>query len=524
MSILQGSVLCRLLLALPGWVESQWQGSLLNRMLRNACKMAVKCAAVLWPWLQESVLYRGLMAACRWVGRQWNQSRLIRIFLNPSERSRGSSEYSLFTKLWTACHGRLCTVYERLKLERVFGDSVLRLTWIWFAVMVVLSPILPTMVVAALEIVTIGSLLLAFGRDRQRKLVFAPTNKYILLYALVFLFAVLVSAAPVNSLKVALMTSLFTLSAVVVVNVVNSRSRLLRVTEWMVLAGAVVSLYGMFQFVFRFGYQSSAWVDSDMFSSISFRVSSTFDNPNMLGHYLVLLIPLGGACLLMEKDRKKRMLWFGCCALMCVCMLLTFSRGAWLALLCAGLVFFVLINPKLLALAPFALVVLYFVLPDTIIQRFTSIGNLSDKSTSYRVYIWMGTLEMLKDYWLCGVGPGVDAFGLVYPSYSFDAIVAPHSHNLFLQIVSDAGICALVLFVLIVFWFVRALCAGLNRTKEWTGRLFQIAFLSGIGGFMVQAMTDFSFYNYRVMFLFWICVGLGMTAARWQELRGEETK
>lgn len=91
---------------------------------------------------------------------------------------------------------------------------------------------------------------------------------------------------------------------------------------------------------------------------------------------------------------------------MCVCMILTFSRGAWLGLLFAGLVFVLLLNPRLLLLAPFVMVALYFVLPDTVISRFTSIGNLTDNSTSYRVYIWIGVLAMLKDYWLCGIGPG----------------------------------------------------------------------------------------------------------------------
>ena len=45
--------------------------------------------------------------------------------------------------------------------------------------------------------------------------------------------------------------------------------------------------------------------------------------------------------------------------------------------------------------------------------------------------------------------------------------------------------------------------------KRW-----EIALLSGVGGFMVQAMTDYSFYNYRVMFLFWAYLALGALAAR----------
>jgi len=178
----------------------------------------------------------------------------------------------------------------------------------------------------------------------------------------------------------------------------------------------------------------------------------------------------------------------------------------------------VLLNPRLILLAPFALVALYFVLPDTVISRFTSIGNLADNSTSYRVNIWLGVLDMLKDYWLCGVGPGDAAFNVIYPYYSLTAIVAPHSHNLFLQILCDAGICALIVFLLLLFTYFRTMCAAVGRTKEWSSRILQIAFTSGVFGFMVQAMTDYSFYNYRLMFLFWAYLALGVLSARRSEL------
>ena len=56
--------------------------------------------------------------------------------------------------------------------------------------------------------------------------------------------------------------------------------------------------------------------------------------------------------------------------------------------------------------------------------------------------------------------------------------------------------------------------AGVHKAGDKRGRVLQIAFFSGMAGFMVQAMTDYSFYNYRVMLLFWIYLGLGMTAAK----------
>ena len=298
----------------------------------------------------------------------------------------------------------------------------------------------------------------------------------------------------------------------------TNRSQLDGLVFFLVLAGTAVAFYGICQYLFGWGYQSAAWVDSDMFSDITFRTPSTLENPNMLGQYLTLIIPLGGAKLLGSKKWSDRIFYFLCCAIMCICMILTFSRGAWLGLLFAGAIFFIFMNPRFILLVPVCLVAMYFVLPNTVISRFTSIGNMGDNSTSYRVSIWMGTLAMLKDYWLCGVGPGTAAFNMVYPAYSYHGIVAPHAHNLFLQIVCDLGIIGLIVFILLIFVYGRMLCRALSRETDRKSRLLQLATLGGAMGFLVQAMTDYSFYNYRVMFLFWAYLVLGGLAARRSEL------
>ncbi len=465
--------------------------------------------------LQASILWRMLDKLADWMGGQWRDSRVIRAFLNPTGRGEGASRTSVFAWLFNTVQRLLGRLYNKLRLERLFEGSIFTNLWLWTALTVGFAPLLPTMVTAGLGLVAVCTFVLALVRERGRSLVYSPVNKYIMLYCGIFAVGTLASVAPADSLKVGLLTIFFTLFALIPINAVDSREKLERMISILIFAGVAVCLYGLFQFVFRTGYQSEAWVDSNMFAGISFRMTSTFENPNMLAQYLLLMIPLAGACLLNDfEDRKKRWLWLGCCGIMCLCMLLTFSRGGWLALLIAGVVFLVLINPRLLVLAPFALIVLYFVLPDTIIQRFTSIGDMSDHSTSYRVSIWLGSLRMLADYWLCGIGPGDVAFNTVYPTYSYDEIVTPHTHNLFLQIMTDAGVCALIVFCIILWCFFRRMSAGVHKAEKGRGRLLQIAFFSGMAGFMVQAMTDYSFYNYRVMLLFWIYLGLGVTTAR----------
>ena len=64
----------------------------------------------------------------------------------------------------------------------------------------------------------------------------------------------------------------------------------------------------------------------------------------------------------------------------------------------------ILFDKRLIWLGIIALIAAPFVLPQTILERFMSIGNMQDTSTSYRVYIWLGTIAMLKDYFFCGIG------------------------------------------------------------------------------------------------------------------------
>jgi len=468
--------------------------------------------------LNASALWRFLMALCDRVGRQWRRSRVVHWFLHPAHWGPELSESSIFFRIWSWFRHGLCQLYQRLNLNRLFDGSIFLHTWVWCALPVVLAPLIfmvsPSIIVLGLALIGSASLLLALIRNPERRLVWTPINRYVILYAAIYFAGTLFSVDVESSLAQGLLTICYILFCVVLGNAVTGRRQLDLLISLIVLVGAVVSLYGIFQYIFRWGYQSAAWVDSDMFSSIEFRVPGTMGNPNMLGQYFILVIPLGVAKLFNAWERRERGLWLFCCAVMCLCIILTFSRGAWLGLLFALIVFAMLLQPRLILLAPVALLLLAFLLPDAVVARFTSIGDMQDRSTTYRVYIWMGTLDMLKDFWLSGIGPGTTAFNKVYPAYSYSTIVAPHAHNLFLQIVCDAGICALAVFLLLLFVYFRMMCTAMSQEKNWTSRLLQSAFIGGMCGFLVQAMTDYSFYNYRIMFLFWAFLALGGLTAR----------
>ena len=255
-----------------------------------------------------------------------------------------------------------------------------------------------------------------------------------------------------------------------------------------------------------------------MFSDIGFRVYSTLGNPNVLGEYLLLIIPFVVAFFFNTKGFLKKGFFFIVGCMLMLCLILTYSRGCWLGILFAAVIFLIFLDRRFIILILIGLVIMPFILPETIINRFMSIGNMSDSSTSYRFFIYMGTLSMLKDYWICGVGPGSAAFNMVYPSYAYDSITAPHSHNLFLQVMCDSGICGEIAFLALIYRAYKTCFISLKKAAE-ENKIFIIGAISALSGFFLQSMFDYTFYNYRVMLMFWVVLALAMLYSNIDKLR-----
>ncbi|MCL2408177.1 MAG: O-antigen ligase family protein [Oscillospiraceae bacterium] len=452
---------------------------------------------------------------------QWRKSRVVGRFLSDG-KGEAASKSSIFTRGWLRFHQGLNSVFDKLRLNKLLRNSIFAMPFIWGFATVTLAPILPTMAVLALVLANGISLLLAFGCDRERKLRYSPANKYILLYAFVYIAATFTSVTIVGSLFSGALTTLFVLFAFVIQNSVTTRRSLDTLIYAFVISGALVSAYGVFQYVFGSTFGATAWLDSEMFEGIGVRVYSTLGNPNVLAKYLLLVTPFAGACIFIVKGILPKLFFTGCFGAMLLCMLLTFSRGGWLGLIVAAAIFLVMLDRRFILVGIIGIVILYFALPDVILDRFLSIGNLGDTSTSYRVSIWLGTINMLRDFWFTGIGPGTAAFNTIYPLYSFNTIISPHSHNLYLQIMSDAGIAGILVFLTIIFTYFRNLCRAMSRENNKSSKILQIAAISGVFGFLVQGMTDYSFYNYRVTLVFWAVIGLGALAARRSALTHNE--
>lgn len=374
---------------------------------------------------------------------------------------------------------------------------------------VIALPFFPTMALVGLILLSFVSFLLRFAFDKNMRFVRTPLDFPLILFASVLVLSALTSFAVKSSVMAVLVYIAFILGYFLLTNTIKTKRQLYGILSMVLLAGLFVAGYGIYQHIFGFA-EGSTWIDQDMFSDIQTRVVSTFENPNVLGEYLLLLIPIGLAFVWAAPKTGNRLLHLAITGALAVCMIYTYSRGCWIGLLVAFFLFFVFYDRRFIWVGVVLLLLSPMFLPATVVERFASVGDTTDTSTSYRVYIWMGTLAMLKDYWLCGIGVGTDAFNMIYPYYSYSSIVAPHAHNLYLQIIAENGILGILAFLGIVVVFYKTVISSILQTKDRLLNGFVIGLSAGLFGYLVQGMFDNVWYNYRVFLLFYVILGLAM--------------
>jgi putative inorganic carbon (HCO3(-)) transporter len=459
--------------------------------------------------LKASLIYRVIAAIAAAFGGQWRKSVIVSRFLAGAR----DAPAGVLGALWLKVRGLAGACFRALRLDRLLAGSIFLRPELWCAATLALAPIISTMAAAALTGVTFLSAILKAGASPGALPARHGSARYALLFAAIYFASIFTSVTVSGSMYGGFLQTLFALFSVVTLSALRDRRSVVLAIRVFALSGAAVAGYGVLQYLLG-ASGASGWLDSEMFSGIGVRVYSTLGNPNVLAEYLLLAIPFAAALALAEKHPLVKLLFIGALGVMLLCMALTFARGGWLGLIVAAAVFLVMLDRRFILLGLFGLAALYFLLPDVIVSRFLSIGDLKDGSTSYRLSIWLGTLSMLRDFWLVGVGPGAAAFNKMYPHYGYNAAAAQHSHNLFLQLVCDAGAAALIVFVLLLFSQLRALASAVARSADKAMNYYRMAAVSAILGFLVQGMTDYSFYNYRVALVFWAALGLSMALSR----------
>ncbi len=384
-----------------------------------------------------------------------------------------------------------------------------------FSVIVTVStlPFLPTMVICTEIIITFISFILKVVRGK-RSFKFDLLDAFVLIFAIILLLGGVFSVTPSESIPPACVFLCFMMAYFLIVNLIKTKEQISKLLILSLAAFALCSLYGIYQNFFA--APDTTWTDEDMFSEIETRVVSTFENPNVFGEYLIMLIPLAFTVLLFAKGFYKCVFSFGMLAISGLALIYTWSRGAWIGCILAFLIFFIIVNRNAIGIYLLSLIAVPIsipILPDSIVERFSSIGNMTDSSTSYRVFIWEASLNMIRDFFFTGIGVGTTAFQTVYSEYALSGIeTAPHAHNLYLQLMIELGVFGFAVFVFTMFLFFAKVFTFLRDCESREARLTVGAISCGLLAILAQGLTDYVWYNYRVFGFFWMLLATAVAA------------
>lgn len=281
----------------------------------------------------------------------------------------------------------------------------------------------------------------------------------------------------------------------------------------LVITATFVALFGIYQYSTG-DMGGHGWVDIKTNPNLKARAYSTMDNPNILAQYLVIACSMSMALFLDSKNKLRKLLLFLSTGITFLCLLLTFSRGGWIAFFLAFSMIVLVENKKIIPIGVLFGIVSLFFLPEVVIDRLKTIGNLEDSSNAYRFSIWAAALRMLKDFWFSGVGLGYEAFMKAYPNYMLSGIKAAHAHNLYLQLAIETGIFGLAIFLYnIVKTYTTGIMVLMKSVNSFQKKI-TIAAMGALSGLLSHGLVEHVLFDYRVIFLFWLMIAIILAAYR----------
>lgn len=303
-----------------------------------------------------------------------------------------------------------------------------------------------------------------------------------------------------------------------VIQQIRSIDDIKRLAGTILFAAVIVVGYGFIQAIMATDIQSQAWVDTEQFADLKFRVYSTLENPNLLAGFIVMMNAFFLGFAYKIKDRRTRTVLFVLFAIFTACLGLTYSRGAWLSLLAvmvAGSISYGRNSWWFVILIPLAL----FFFSDTFAERIMSVFHPVDTSASLRMALWESTIAMIRDYPLTGIGWG--AYLWTYPAYDFfiqnPDVKIYHAHNMYLHLMAEVGIIAFFVFMAII---VRTVCLAVRIAKRTTDRWsagLAMGIIAAILSLLVNGMTDHILFNIQLSMFYWMMVAV--TALLYQFLQ-----
>ncbi|MBR2773657.1 MAG: O-antigen ligase family protein [Selenomonadaceae bacterium] len=242
--------------------------------------------------------------------------------------------------------------------------------------------------------------------------------------------------------------------------------------------------------------------------------------PTFFGSFMLMQIPLliFVAQLEVLSPLWRRLAVF-VAGLSLICLVLSMTRGSWLAFILVVIVFVVLekrwrvLTAKIFAGLAIAFLIVALFSPK-IQDRLTTLTNVKFQSNTERVLMWKAASEIFYDYPIYGVGQKM--FFKAYNSYYIthesrersDRGMRGHTqpHNNLLHRASEGGLIGLAAFVGLYVYFFWKFFTQFRRERQFAFGAGMTALLI-LAGLQLEGLTDTNMNQVPIMREFWLLAG-----------------
>lgn len=248
----------------------------------------------------------------------------------------------------------------------------------------------------------------------------------------------------------------------------------------------LISAYGIYQYFTGDMTINTSWTDQGAFG-ILIRIYSTMRNPNMFAAYLTFNICYAGAYYI----RKRQDIYTTINILLSsICLILTYSRGGFIAFVAAMLIIFIVCKEIKAGVYLAFMILLYY---GYNFFENTNRADLStiafDSSSLYRIEIWKASWGLFKENIIFGAGLGSVSKLLSFSSDKLRGFIV-HAHNIPLQLLAEIGIVGFTAFFVLVISGIRRFILFWKQNKDSEYSYIGVGFISALTAMLVHGMVD----------------------------------
>ncbi|HMS33746.1 MAG TPA: O-antigen ligase family protein [Ignavibacteria bacterium] len=191
-----------------------------------------------------------------------------------------------------------------------------------------------------------------------------------------------------------------------------------------------------------------------------------------------------------------------------ISMILTQSRNVLLATFICFIITGIVLNRKFLLSMIAVIVLSYFILPSSYIERVKSIADINHPSNASRLNMWSVGLRMFSDHPFTGIADShiLEIYGTYKkPEFQSEGV---HLHNNFIMILATTGIFGFLSFIaMFILIFIKQIIFYRDE-KSGTDKMLILGSILVMISFQISGIFEWSFGDHEVMTVFFFLIAV----------------